>query len=717
MTDWSQFKPADEPVSGSDVDWSQFKPEPAKPSLLDRARALFSSSDIPASDPMGTGSAEIMAQPTADTRPVLDRPATPEQVSERPKGFSPQEMADGSVAPWKSAQADAIAAYGNTNRSPDLKAPGQSKIGDMLRGLDRKPFDNSLVGAVAETAGDAGRGLAKVVPSLAKSGYGLLQAGAEVVGADGVSSFARSAQDAGADWLAQFDNPNGDSLVTGAFQSLGTAIAGGAVAGTSGAIALAVGQTGADKFNELRKGGVGLTDALEGATVHGVAEYLGERIGMKSLGRMVSGIASKTGMPPMAALKEFLKQQGEEQVTLAIQSAYDKLGSGSLRNDMTMDDYLNDVVTTVQQTAIMTAAAAGGGRIARAASVGAQQMLTPGLAARVEPKTEPFEAGFTPMTDSANIAPAAPVAPSPTTLTAVRVEDQPTTPMTPEEILSVPVPKVEQAKPDRVDVNNADAVLAQLGLGQPAESAQAPVTQAIEPAFQTQTAAAIAARRDGGEVVPVPGGFAVQPITQQPITQQPNAETLAIKSDSGSATPEPVVSAPVAESVAPDDWRATATQLAVDKFDADVKQSIENSAPVVDEKLHRNDIAGWGRVVQRDVSGWGLVDNDMDRISRVTLIKGSTLANFYYRKGDAVDQARATAAAETWAFGRSANATKAKAARASTATAETAANVSASRFAPMEAARKPSQKSPDVAVQVDLRKRVSVLQSLLECMA
>lgn len=39
----------------------------------------------------------------------------------------------------------------------------------------------------------------------------------------------------------------------------------------------------------------------------------------------------------------------------------------------------------------------------------------------------------------------------------------------------------------------------------------------------------------------------------------------------------------------------------------------------------------------------------MDNVDRITLIKGNDLAHFYYRKGDATDRARATAAAEDWA--------------------------------------------------------------------
>lgn len=566
--------------------------EAPKPPLMQRLRERFykppsdpSPVDLTQADPAGAGAAEILAQPTAaptaESLPLLERPATPQMLAMQPKGIGPQEMAEGSVAPWRAKQIADAAAYGNTNRSPMLKPFIDSPTGDALRTFDRKPLDNSLFGAVTETAGDAGRGLSKVLPSLAKSGYGVLQAGAEVMGADSVSSFARAAQDAGADWLVQFDNPNGDKLVTGAFQSLGTAITGGAVAGTAGAISLAVGQTAADKFNELRKGGIGLTDSLEGATVHGVAEYLGERIGMKSLARMVDGIASKAGMPPLEALKEALKQQGEEQVTLAIQSAYDKLGSGSLRGNLTLGDYLDDVVTTAQQTAVMTAAAAGGGRIARAATQGAQMLLKPGLAA---PQAAPDAPAFTPMTDAANIATAPSAQPAPINLmerqrpplAPIRVEDQPTMPMTPEEILAAPAPA------PRIDVNNADAVLTQLGLGQPSAPAApeaarfAPIAPAVvdetpsapvavapeqqvaatsgeaanEPQYKTRTAAAVNARRTGGTVAEVPGGFTVVPQPTGTGTAPINVQPAGTRGTSASDV-LPANSATAAQPVSP----------------------------------------------------------------------------------------------------------------------------------------------------------------------
>ena len=68
--------------------------EAPKPSLVERLKARFrpadgaTPADFPTSDPMSTGAAEILAQPNADPRPVLERPATPEMLAMQPKGIS-----------------------------------------------------------------------------------------------------------------------------------------------------------------------------------------------------------------------------------------------------------------------------------------------------------------------------------------------------------------------------------------------------------------------------------------------------------------------------------------------------------------------------------------------------------------------------------------------------------------------------------------------------
>lgn len=307
--------------------------------------------------PYGAGDARINPppEPVKPGGSVLDRPYT----GERPP-MSDAEMGGLETLSRKPAPP---APVGRMQASPP-----ESTTGRALRQFDRKPLDQSLAAYPTEVAADAARGIAQVPGSLATSAYGALRAGADVVGADRFAEWAGKSAAAGQDYLKQLDNPNGDQMVTGALKSLGTTALGGAAGGSKTAISLMVGQTAADKYSQLRDAGVSIGEAMPDAVVHGYAEYLGERIGVPSLGRMVTSVAAKSGARPMAVLKEALKQQGEEQVTTALQSLNDKFGSGQLKPGLTWDQYLDDAVQTAAQTAIMTAAAGGAGAAARGAA-------------------------------------------------------------------------------------------------------------------------------------------------------------------------------------------------------------------------------------------------------------------------------------------------------------------------------------------------------------
>jgi hypothetical protein len=91
------------------------------------------------------------------------------------------------------------------------------------------------------------------------------------------------------------------------------------------------------------------------------------------------------------------------------------------------------------------------------------------------------------------------------------------------------------------------------------------------------------------------------------------------------------------EGLSQPDWRA------------EVSSSIANSTPVVNPDQPRESAAGWRASVERRVGKWGLVDNQMDNVDRISLIKGNDLAHFYYRKADDADRQRAISAAEAWA--------------------------------------------------------------------
>jgi hypothetical protein len=281
-----------------------------------------------------------------------------------------QRMSDAEYAALVEPGLSARQRFERSAQNPGSVQPSDPRnaVGDALRGFDRKPIDRSTSGYAKEVVGDALRGVAKVFPGLGSAAWGVVQAAADVADSDKIADFASDANQAGQRLLASFDNPNGDKLVSGAFQSLGTAAVTGATGGTIAAIGAMVGQTAGDQYALLRRSGFTVEESIEGASVHGVAEFIGERIGMPGLARLVGGMASRTGMRPAAVLKEALKQQGEEQVTLAIQNLYDKTGRAGTRPDMTLDEYIDDAVQTAAQTVIMTASAGGGGAAARALS-------------------------------------------------------------------------------------------------------------------------------------------------------------------------------------------------------------------------------------------------------------------------------------------------------------------------------------------------------------
>lgn len=375
--------------------------------------------------PYGAGDPRINPPP-AEPAPgdsVLDRPLPPPSsfaeatqrkrameafaADSRRGGIDPAEAAqfgpgavganDAGIA--RKAAADAEVRPTGTVRGlsmPEVLADRFSPTKVAADALRPKPLDRSVAGFVRDTAADAIGGWRQAAPDLNAAMYGGVRALADVAGASGVAQWAGLSADAAKDFGALFSNPNGDHAVSGAFRSLAQAAMGGGLGGTVGAVGVMVGSTGGNKYNELRNLGMPVDAALEGSAVHSLAEYLGERIGMPGLARIVNGIASK-GLPARDALKEALKQQGEEQLTTALQDLYDKFGRAGTRPNMGWKDYLDDVIDTAQQTLIMTAAAGAGGAIKRAAGQGARRMLgvpEPAPAPAVDPYQAASAVGF-----------------------------------------------------------------------------------------------------------------------------------------------------------------------------------------------------------------------------------------------------------------------------------------------------------------------------------
>lgn len=471
----------------------QALPAGVRPSPVSGGRGLVNpplASKLPPVKPMGalaTAGAPTSTDPMGDTAMPYEAPQTLGESLMRPPGqsvpLSNAELADAATGETKAGRDQLeqrrLAGLADASRStapsamPDPDADAKARQKEIKDAEPKNPFYQA-----GDTAVDVGRGVVKVLPHLAKNAWDAIRLGADQAGLDNVSRFAALSSQAGDETLKELDNPNGDHNMTGAIESLGVAVFGSAFGGSTGAIALGSGQSAADEYSQARNQGFGVADSTEAAVVYGVAEYLGERISIPSLGRMVMTNAIARGLKPSEALQEALKQQGGEQLTQAMQSLYDKFGSAGGKSGMGWDEYLQDVIDVSKQTAIMSGVAHGAGKVSgamqkRAFDLGmaerAQQRaefasLTPGVLASqarntldVGQQLSPTETIY--QTDRATIT-TAPRAP-------LQLRDVPTTIMTPEQITAAagmhrgagvqPVAAPVEQVPTEPDANTSSA--------------------------------------------------------------------------------------------------------------------------------------------------------------------------------------------------------------------------------------------------------------------
>lgn len=431
-------------------------------------------------------------------RSVLDQPRPADMVPTR------ADLEFQSMSP--AAQQRAIAAR---MPSPGLKtAPERGIVERALAPTVRKPMDQSLFGAAMETAGDAARGIASASANLGgRAAFGGVEALGDLLGAEGLANYGAAAARAANDFKAQIRNPQDpNGFVSQVFESTFTslplaALGGGALPAMGAASAL-------QEYSDSRARGLTPLESLDRSAYMGVAEMLGERVSLPALQRLVSQTAGRmTSREFGETVAEYLvKEQVGEQTTLALQSAYEKLGVSGQRRDMTLSDYLTEMAETAKVTL-------------------GQSLLTGGIGAgmRKMQRSQPPPIAdvsldaprATPMIDSANVAHAAPeVAALPTEavtytrdgtmlqadlraratkleadLQATRVENQPSVPMSPEEIAAAPVvqnpavPTAQAGAPgqgggvqplppasvgasnERIDTSSPASVLAALGFG------------------------------------------------------------------------------------------------------------------------------------------------------------------------------------------------------------------------------------------------------------
>ena len=234
-----------------------------------------------------------------------------------------------------------------------------------------KPEDNSLGGAVLETAGDAVRGIASGVTSIPAAGWDALYMASEKLGGLGdFSAIAREAGAAGRQSQANWGNAKDPNSVTKAvFESTTQMLVAAGLTGGFGnaSIALSSGVSAANAYGEARQAGKNPDQASERAAVNFLSEFLGEKVALPALKNVIGKMGGA------GSAKEFAEAMGNlvtrdvagEQVTTAVQDLYDKFGSGGLRPNMTVKDYLDDVAQTFKVTIGQAALMGGAGLASR----------------------------------------------------------------------------------------------------------------------------------------------------------------------------------------------------------------------------------------------------------------------------------------------------------------------------------------------------------------
>lgn len=375
----------------------------------------------------------------------------------------------------------------------------------LQRALD-KTLDNrerpSAIGAVVETVGDIGRGVVRAVPDAAAGLTGLVQAGADAVGADGVAEFAANRGGQLRMLRDGLGNPlDPGSISQGAAQSLTQSLMFGRLA------IPAIGANAAgNEYADSRSRGLTHAEAVERASVMGFTESLGEVFGAPQLAKLMK-IAKDA---PLADLRKAIKEVvvndiGGELGTYTMQSAYEKYADLGLKPGMTLDEFASGAADVVKSSLAMSAMG-GGLAAARRATSSASPAPAPSGQDYQALVNNTFNAPPLNLLERASaMAQPAPVAPT--------VESQPTTVVTPQEIVATAaaIPKVDEGKaqeapaaPAAQPINTLDAndVLSTLGLngGQPGPVARRGAGAGVAAAGPADAAA-----------VPGPGNVAGEP--------------------------------------------------------------------------------------------------------------------------------------------------------------------------------------------------------------
>lgn len=236
------------------------------------------------------------------------------------------------------------------------ETPLSTQIGMDIRKNVPNPVARGVISGVA--------GLGAVVP-------GLVQAGADLVGADSVAERAGSVAQVGRDIAAPLRPAAGNErLAFDIFNSI-TQSAPTMLVGMAGGPAMTTlfAQSGAQQYSEGRARGLSGADAAMRAGIQAGAEVLGERFGFGEQIKLLKGLTQSLPTDQIAPTlaKAIAKNIPGEQLTTLIQFAGDKYGPGALNPEGTLAQYLNQAGETLKVSIGQSAVMAGGPAVVRGA--------------------------------------------------------------------------------------------------------------------------------------------------------------------------------------------------------------------------------------------------------------------------------------------------------------------------------------------------------------
>ena len=226
------------------------------------------------------------------------------------------------------------------------ETPLPTQIGMDLRNSVSNPAARGVMAGLA--------GLGTVIP-------GAVQAGADLVGADGVADYAGRVARTGEQITAPMrPNAGGDKLAFDIANSI-TQTAPTLIVGLGGGPAMTAlfGQAAAQEYTQGRSAGLDGGRAAARAGIMAGAEVLGERFGFSEQLKILKGLANRVPAEELAPVfaRQILKEIPGEQLTTLLQFLGDKAGPGALNPEATLADYLQQagdtLKVTIGQTAVM----------------------------------------------------------------------------------------------------------------------------------------------------------------------------------------------------------------------------------------------------------------------------------------------------------------------------------------------------------------------------